>query len=423
VLFPEPLAQSPIDDTAFTQPALFAVEYALARLWMSWGVRPAAVMGHSVGEYVAACIAGVFSLEDALMLIAERGRLMGQLPRNGSMLSVLADEARVAAAIAPWSREVSIAAVNGPSSVVVSGLTTSIDVIAAQLEADGIKTTRLNVSHAFHSPLMQPMLADFFRVAESVRYQAPQIDLISNVTGQPITAEVARAAYWRDHVLAAVQFAPAVQALSEAGVEVFVEIGPHPTLLGMGQACVPPGQGNWLPSLRKGQGDWNQMLASLSQLYVLGADIDWAAFDAGRGRRRLVLPRYAFQRERYWAVADDAIPARAEAPTPALLHPLLGWEVAQSLTPDRLFESRLSVARLPYLQDHRILGALLLPSPAHMEMALAAAAQQFGDGPLEIGDFVVHQALSLDGDAPVITQLVLSPPEAGVAQLRVSSFD
>jgi acyl transferase domain-containing protein len=422
VLFPEPLVRSPIDDTAFTQPALFAVEYALACLWMSWGVRPAAVMGHSVGEYVAACIAGVFSLEDALMLIAERGRLMGQLPRNGSMLSVLADAATVTAAIAPWSREVSIAAVNGPSSVVVSGLTTSIDVIAAQLEADGIKTTRLNVSHAFHSPLMQPMLADFLRVAESVRYHAPQIDLVSNVTGQLITAEVARATYWRDHVLAAVQFAPAMQTLSAAGVEVFVEVGPHPTLLGMGQDCVPTAQGSWLPSLRKGQGDWNQMLASLSQLYVLGVDIDWAAFDAGRGRRRLVLPRYAFQRERYWAVAD-AIPAGAEAPTPTPLHPLLGWEVVQSLTPDRLFESRLSVARLPYLQDHRILGALLLPSPAHMEMALAAAAQQFGDGPLEIDDFVVNQALSLDGDAPVTTQLVLSPPEAGVSQLRVSSFD
>jgi acyl transferase domain-containing protein len=192
----------------------------------------------------------------------------------------------------------------------------------------------------------------------------------------------------------------------------------------MGQDCMPPGQGqgSWLPSLRKGQGDWDQMLASLSQLYVLGMEIDWAAFDAGRARRRLVLPSYPFQRERYWAVADAA-GTRAEAPAPEQLHPLLGWEVAQSLTPDRLFETRLSVARLPYLQDHRILGALLLPSPAHMEMALAAAAQQFGDGPLEIGDFVVHQALSLDGDTPVATQLVLSPPEAGVSQMRVSSFD
>lgn len=422
VLFPPSGGESPIDDTQFTQPALFAVEYALAQLWMSWGVQPAAVMGHSVGEYVAACIAGVFSLDDALTLIAERGRLMGQLPRNGAMLSVMADETRVAAAIAPWSREVSIAAVNGPASVVISGLTTSIDAAAAQLEAQGIKTTRLNVSHAFHSPLMRPMLDAFAKVAESVRFHAPRIDLISNVTGRPMGAEAVGAAYWCEHVLAPVQFAPALQTLASAGVEVFLEIGPHPTLLGMGQACLPPEQGTWLPSLRKGRGEWEQMLASLSQLHVHGVPIDWVAFDVGRARRKIVLPRYAFQRERYWATADAAT-TQSTTPTPAMLHPLLGWEVAQSLTPDRLFETRLSVARLPYLQDHRILGALLLPSPAHMEMALAAAEQQFGAGGLEIHDFVVHQALSLDGDANVTAQLVLSPPENGVAELRISSFD
>lgn len=422
VLFPVAGAASPIDDTLFTQPALFAVEYALAQLWMSWGVRPSAVMGHSVGEYVAACIAGVFSLDDALTLIAERGRLMGQLPRNGTMLSVMADESRVAAAIAPWSREVSIAAVNGPASVVISGLTSSIEAAASQLEAQGVKTTRLNVSHAFHSPLMRPMIDAFAKVAASVRFRAPQIELISNVTGKPMAAEAVGAAYWSEHVLAPVQFAPALQSLASAGVEVFLEVGPHPTLLGMGQACLASEQGTWLPSLRKGRGEWEQMLASLAQLHVNGVPIDWVAFDAGRARRKIVLPRYAFQRERYWARVDVAA-TKSAAPMPAMLHPLLGWEVAQSLTPDRLFETRLSVARLPYLQDHRILGALLLPSPAHMEMALAAAEQQFGAGGLDIQDFVVHQALSLDGDANVTVQLVLSPPVNGASELRISSFD
>jgi acyl transferase domain-containing protein len=422
VLFAPSGATSPIDDTEFTQPALFAVEYALAQLWMSWGVRPSAVMGHSVGEYVAACIAGVFSLDDALLLIAERGRLMGQLPRDGAMVSVPADEARVAAAIAPWSHDVSIAAVNGPASVVISGLTSSVDAAAARLEAQGIKTTRLNVSHAFHSPLMRPMIAAFSAVAASVRFRPPTIDLISNVTGLPMGAEAASAAYWCEHVLAAVQFAPALRALAGAGIEVFVELGPHPTLLGMGQACLPPEQGTWLPSLRKGRGESEQMLASLSQLYVRGIDIDWDGFHAGRARRKLVLPSYPFQRERYWALAGPAPAARTPA-TPTLLHPLLGVEVAQSLTPDRLFETRLSVARLPYLQDHCILGALLLPSPAHMEMALAAAERVLGAGAIELRDFVVHQALSLDADATVTTQLVLSPPVDGVAELRIASFD
>lgn len=422
VLFSDADGESLIDDTAFTQPALFAVEYALAQLWMSWGVRPAAVMGHSVGEYVAACIAGVFSLDDALMLIAERGRLMGALARDGAMLSVMADETGVTAAMAPWSDELAIAAVNGPASVVISGRSSAIDAIAVTLEAQGVRTQRLNVSHAFHSPLMRPMLDAFEAVAARVRFQTPRIDLVSNLSGRLASAEMTRPAYWCEHVLQAVQFFPAMRSLAQAGVEVFIEIGPHPVLLGMGQACLPPEQGVWLPSLRKGRGDWEQMLASLSQLYVRGVEIDWAGFDAGRSRRRQVLPRYPFQRERYWAAAQPRSGAD-RVPTPDLLHPLLGWEVVQSLTPDRLFETRLDVERLPYLKDHCILGALLLPSPAHMEMALAAAACQWGPGALEIGDFVVHQALSLDGAAPVTTQFVLGSPQDGGAEWRVASFD
>ncbi|NKI93273.1 type I polyketide synthase [Rhizobacter sp. SG703] len=304
---------APLDDTAFTQPALFAVEYALATLWQSWGVQPQAVMGHSVGEFVAACIAGVFSLEDALRLVSERGRLMGALPRNGAMLSVMASEARIADLLAPWRREVSVAAVNGPDNVVISGLAMAVDALATQLQAAGLAVTRLKVSHAFHSPLMAPMLDEFERVAEGIAYGAPRIDLVSNVTGRPIGAEVATARYWREHVMAAVQFAPAMQALADGGCELFVEIGPHPTLLGLGRACLPE-RGTWLPSLRRGKDDLAQMLDSLGQLFVQGVAIDWAAFDAGRGARRVALPSYPFQRERYWpAFASTATPPPAMA--------------------------------------------------------------------------------------------------------------
>jgi len=304
---------APIDDTAYTQPALFAVEYALATLWMSWGVQPQAVTGHSVGEVVAACIAGVFSLEDAATLIAARGRLMGALPRNGAMLSVQAGEATLAELLAPWRREVSVAAVNGPEQVVISGLAMAVDAISTQLQARGIPVTRLKVSHAFHSPLMAPMLDDFEAVLRTLRYEAPRIDLVSNVTGRVIGAEIANAAYWREHVMAAVRFAPAMQVLADRGCELFVEIGPHPTLLGLGRGCLP-GHGVWLPSLRRGRDDTAQMLESLALLHVHGVEVDLAGFEAGRGQRRVPLPTYPFQRERYWpAWAVAGAPASAVA--------------------------------------------------------------------------------------------------------------
>jgi len=411
-----------IDDTAFTQPALFAVEYALAQLWLSWGVKPSAVMGHSVGEYVAACVAGVFSLEDALRLIAARGRLMGQLPRDGSMLAVMADAARVAAFIAPWSHEVSIAAVNGPSNVVVSGRTAAIEAIEARLREQDLRSVRLKVSHAFHSPLMQPMLAEFARLAETVRYQAPRIELISNLNGRAAGAEIAGAAYWVEHVRAAVQFAPAVQTLLSGGIEVFLEIGPHPTLLGLGQGCVAPQTGLWLPSLRRGRGDWAQLLDSLARLHLRGVPIDWAAFDAGRARRRVVLPRYPFQRERYWA-PDDFARAAPRGRLGSNAHPVLGEELQQSLTSDRLFDSRWGTALRPYLSDHRIQGSLLLPSPVYMDMARAAAQLRWGEGPVELRDFVVRRAQPLEDEAGVRLQLALGEPEGEASALRIQAFD
>jgi acyl transferase domain-containing protein len=303
---------APLDDTEYTQPALFAVEYALATLWMSWGVQPQAVMGHSVGEVVAACIAGVFSLDDALRLIGARGRLMGALPRNGAMLSVMASESRIADVLAPWRREVSVAAENGPDHIVISGLAMAVDAIATQLQAAGLVVTRLKVSHAFHSPLMAPMLDAFGEVLQTIHYGAPRIDLVSNVTGRLIGAEIANPTYWREHVMAAVRFAPAMQALAEAGCELFLEIGPHPTLLGLGRACLPE-RGGWLPSLRRGKPDSEQMLDSLAALYVQGVDVDWPGFDAGRGARRVPLPSYPFQRERYWPAFATTAPASPAA--------------------------------------------------------------------------------------------------------------
>lgn len=290
-----------INETAYTQPALFALEYALAQLWLSWGIKPSGVMGHSVGEYVAACVAGVFSLEDGLKLIAARGRLMQALPQNGTMAVILTSEERVTTAIAPFKGQVSIAAVNGPENIVISGLNTAIQSIVNTLQEEGVKTRPLTVSHAFHSPLMEPMLDAFEEVAASITYVKPRISLISNLTGQVAgEEEIGQPSYWRQHVRQKVQFQAAMKTLNEQGYGIFLEIGPNPTLLSMGQRCLPNNSGLWLSSLRKGRDDWQNILNSLASLYVEGIEIDWEGFDRAYVRQRIPLPTYPFQRQRYW---------------------------------------------------------------------------------------------------------------------------
>jgi malonyl CoA-acyl carrier protein transacylase len=300
VLYSSPDKSSLLDETAYTQPALFALEYALAELWQSWGIKPAAVMGHSVGEYVAACVAGVFSLEDGLKFIASRGRLMQALPKKGRMVAVLANENSVAAAIQPYRDEVSIAAINGPQSIVISGTQSAIEALTATLNTAGIKTKPLTVSHAFHSPLMEPILAEFKRIAAEITYAKPKIALCSNVTGEFAADEITTPDYWCRHLRQPVKFAANMATLEQNGYNCLVEIGPKPTLLGMGRQCLSDEVGVWLPSLREGQNDWQQLLQSLGELYVHGVPIDWSGFYHDYPHRRVALPTYPFQKRRYW---------------------------------------------------------------------------------------------------------------------------
>ncbi len=289
-----------LDQTAYTQPALFSIEYALAQLWQSWGIKPDIVMGHSVGEYVAACIAGVFSLEDGLKLIATRGRLMQQLPSGGEMVSVLASESLVNEAIAPYSSQVNIAAINGPESIVISGVGQAIQAICNSLSEKGVKTKPLQVSHGFHSPLMEPMLAEFAVVAKELTYTQPQIDLISNVSGKLATAEIATPDYWVNHIRQPVRFTQSMETLEQENYRLFLEIGPKPILLAMGRQCLPEDVGSWLPSLRPPQDDWQQILTSLGQLYTQGVTVNWSGFDRDYPRSKVAVPTYPFQRQRYW---------------------------------------------------------------------------------------------------------------------------
>jgi amino acid adenylation domain-containing protein len=312
VLYSEDGASSLLDQTAYTQPALFALEYALAKLWQSWGIEPMAVMGHSVGEYVAACVAGVFSLEGGLQLIAERGRLMQSLPQDGDMYAVFADERRVAAVVERYRRDVSLASINGPSNVVISGRRAAVQEAVASLEVQGWETQKLNVSHSFHSPTMESIVGAFGQAVRRVSLSRPGISVISNVSGKPAAAEMATPEYWCGHIRQPVRFADSMASLIEQGYQVFLEIGPKPTLLGMGRECDPATGSAWIPSLRQGYGDWQQLLESLGELYVRGVSVDWSGFDRDYQRRRVPLPTYPFQRQRCWIEADGARQRRAE---------------------------------------------------------------------------------------------------------------
>ncbi|MEM9768798.1 MAG: type I polyketide synthase, partial [Cyanobacteria bacterium P01_D01_bin.71] len=354
--------QPPIHSTALAQPALFAVEYALAQLWFSWGIEPDGVMGHSIGEYVAACLAGVFSLEAGLRLVAARGRLMQALPAGGGMVAVLAAPEQLSPRL---PEGVAIAAINGPAATVLSGELAVLESVVEKLTQLGIKTKFLEVSHAFHSALMEPMLAEFRQVANTVNFDPPQIELISNVTGKPTTTAVATPDYWVSHVRQAVQFAAGMQTLATENYDTFIEIGPKPLLSAMGEACLPTIEALWLPSLRP-EANWQTLLTSLGQLYVSGAAIDWAGFDRSHSRHMVRLPNYPFQRQRYWV---DALPAPLHCRTVAPSHPLLGAALPLAGETVRYFQAQLHQNSPAYLQDHQVFGAVVMPAAGYLASA------------------------------------------------------
>jgi acyl transferase domain-containing protein/SAM-dependent methyltransferase len=290
-----------LHETVYTQPALFSLEYALYQLWKSWGLKPSGVLGHSVGEYVAACVAEVFSLSDALKLIAARGRLMQALAPGGAMAAVLASSAQASDAIAAYGGRISIAALNGPRNTVISGDGEAVAAVLAQLSVAGISSQRLEVSHAFHSRRMEPMLDEFERIAATVSYHPPKLAWASNVTGQMVAGDqVCGAPYWLNQIRQPVRFAEGIGTLFDQGYRTFVELGPHPVLIAMASQSVEDPQLSWVSTLRRNRGPWPELLAAVSALYVRGSRIDWQAFDQDYSRKRLALPTYPFQRERLW---------------------------------------------------------------------------------------------------------------------------
>ncbi len=304
-----------LNDMTYGQPAMFALEYSLAIMWRSWGIEPAAVAGHSLGEYAAAAIAGVLSLEDALLLIAERGRLMQQLPEDGLMVSVFADEERVAALIAPYASQVSIAAINSPETIVISGQRGAVLQAVEALNAQQIRTRPLNISRAAHSPAVESMIPGIAKTTAQLHFSLPEIEFFSSVTGEVISDGLTHPEYWQRHLRQTVRFAAAIQACYLAGYRCFLEVGPHPTLINLGQRTVTANQpALWLPSLREGLDDWALVLESMAQLYCNGANFDWASVQGEISQSKFPLPTYPWEQKSYWWKSEPASATHATAP-------------------------------------------------------------------------------------------------------------
>ncbi|MFH9982760.1 acyltransferase domain-containing protein, partial [Streptomyces sp. NPDC017179] len=374
-----------LDRTGWTQPALFAFEVTLHRLAESFGLRPAAVGGHSVGEIAAAHVAGVFSLEDAARLVAARATLMQALPAGGAMSAVEATEDEVLPLL---GGDVSLAAVNGPTAVVVSGAEDAVERVAAHFAAQGRRTSRLAVSHAFHSPLMEPMLDAFRDVAAGLTFHEPTLPVVSNLTGGLAGAEIATPDYWVRHVRGTVRFADGVTALREHGADLLVELGPGSVLTALARTVLGPDTPvGAVATLRKDQPEETSLTTALGRLHVLGVPVDWSALYTGTGARRTDLPTYAFQRARHWPA-----PARPGSTTPTGGgHPLLGpaVELADGGT---VSGATLSVATHPWLADHAVAGRVLLPAAVLVELAVRA-----GD---DTGCDVLHELALVEAPVP-----------------------
>ncbi|WP_301124859.1 type I polyketide synthase [Streptomyces cacaoi] len=409
-----------LEETGFTQPALFALEVALFRLVESWGVRPDFVGGHSVGEVAAAHVAGVFSLEDACALVAARARLMGALPSGGAMVAVEASEEEVRPHL---SEGVALAAVNGPSSVVVSGAEAEVEAVRARFEGEGRRTSRLSVSHAFHSPLMEPMLEDFQRAIEVLDFRAPAVPVVSNVTGEMASAEeLTTPGYWVRHVRETVRFADGVDALVSEGADAFVELGPGGALAAMVQHCVDSEahpDAVAVAALRKGQGEETALVTALARLHTAGVEVDWAGFFSGLGARRVALPTYPFQHERFWprpaALSGDI----SSAGMVSTDHPLLGAAVQLAGVDGVLFTSRLSLQVHEWLKDHTVGEAAVFPAAGFVELAVRAGDQVGCDRVLELN---VGTPLALTEAASLDLQVWIGEPgEDGARPIRFHS--
>ncbi|AZQ70588.1 SDR family NAD(P)-dependent oxidoreductase [Streptomyces luteoverticillatus] len=431
-----------LDRTEYTQPALFALEVALFRLVEAWGLRPDALLGHSVGELAAAHVAGVFSLSDAARLVAARGRLMGALPSGGAMAALQASEAEVAPLLAGRGAEVGIAAVNGPSATVISGGEAAVEELAAHWREKGRRVKRLPVSHAFHSPRMDAMTADFARIAREVGYAEPRIPVVSNLTGEVADGTtLCTPEYWVRHAREGVRFLDGIRSLRARGVDTFVELGPDGTLTALGRACLPeddhddhaePGEPTepaeravvMVPVLRRDRDEPASCVGALATVHAHGVPVDLAAPHGDGPTAATDLPTYPFQRTRYWLDAPRPAADPATAGLDTAGHPLLAAALDLPDGEGTVRTGLLSVRAHPWLADHTVWGRTVVPGAALLDLAVRVGADL---GCARVAELAFATPLVLPGDADrrtggVRLRVTVGGPDAsGARTVRIDS--
>ena len=415
-------AKERLSHTSNAQPALFALHLALHKTLEAKGLEPDCLAGHSIGELSAAQISGVLSLRDAAKIICARGELMGALPKGGAMLAIAATEQEANHYIQDEGKELSIAGLNSPSSTVISGTEEAIQLAQEHFEAKGLKTKRLEVSHAFHSALMEPMLAELEEVAKSLNYNPPQIPIASNLSGELLTeAQATDPAYWVSQVREAVRFKDAVETLAARGTTTYIELGPDPvlspmaseTLIAKGEEQTP------VPTLREGREETEAIATAIASAHAQGAKLDWEAFFKGTAPKRVPLPTYPFQRERFWLNSDMGGADVSSAGLSDPGHPLLGAAIEDPQGQGLTLTGRISLPTHPWLADHAVYETPILPGTAFLELALQAAERC---GAKAIAELTLQAPLPLPEQGAVQLQVNVSgEDEGGNRQISIHS--
>jgi acyl transferase domain-containing protein/SAM-dependent methyltransferase/acyl carrier protein/NADP-dependent 3-hydroxy acid dehydrogenase YdfG len=416
-------ASSQLNRTEIAQPALFALQLALAAVWRSWGIKPDALVGHSVGEVAAAHLGGILSFEDAVMVICFRGQLMQRATGLGRMAALEMTEAEAEQLASPYFDRISIAAVNSPTSIVISGEPTALNEIVSAAKARGTLAKILPVDYAFHSAQMEPFRAEMARAVSTLSVQAASVPIYSTVTGSRATDGEFNADYWGRNIRQTVRFAAAIRSMLEAGIQSFVELSPHPVLSSMVLQCA---EGlsravDTLPSLRRGLPERVQMLRSLASLFAGGADIDWIGVYS-EGGRVTPLPTYPWQRKRFWF--DKSAPefrpaARTSSTVLGKRSPCHGRRLYSPAIQGFVFEARLGTAG--FLRDHRVFDTVIVPAPLIIEMALSAASEAFSEAPVAVQDLMLHRPIILSEKEERVVHLVFDSPTDSSAKFKIHS--
>lgn len=433
VIYPDDsqgLDNSSLNQTVYAQPAIFAIGYALFKLWQSWGIEPDVVMGHSIGEYIAATVAGVFSLEDGLKLVANRARLMQNLPSVGKMVAVFTNASHVTEAIQMCEQQmllakssVVIASINNSKNTVISGQRQEVDVVVAILAEWGVQAYSLQVSHAFHSPLMETMLSEFRQIAETVTYRDSQISLVSNLNGCTVTSEMTTPEYWCQHIVQPVQFFKGMEKLQELGCDTFLELGSNSTLTRMGRYCFPEDTGTWLASLHPERSDWQQCLECLCQLYVKGFNIKWRDFHLYGAAHYLSLPTYPFQRQSYWVEKVHSGGGCEVLQQSNTFSPLLNSFIHSPLIKETLFESFLDYTALPFLEEHKVYGQVVVPAAFYMALLIEVSKINFKSQKCTVEEIFFTQALIMPEGESRKLHLSVSSDNPSTASFKLISLE